>query len=77
MKDVGTKILETERLTLRKFTLDECGLHVVEAKHYSSNPASGRVMQKAGMMQEAVMIERHYEEDTDSYSDLICYYIKR
>ena len=23
MKDVGTKILETERLTLRKFTLDD------------------------------------------------------
>lgn len=59
------------------YLLDECELHVVEAKHYSSNPASGRVMQKAGMMKEAVMIERHYEKDTNSYSDLICYYIKR
>ena len=59
------------------YLLDECELHVVEAKHYSSNPASGRVMQKAGMMQEAVMVERHYEENTDTYSDLICYYIKR
>lgn len=58
------------------YLLDECELHVVEEKHYSTNPASGRVMQKAGMIQEAVMVERHYEEKTNSYSDLICYYIR-
>ena len=59
------------------YLLDECELHVVEAKHYSTNPASGKVMRKAGMIQEAVLVERRYEENTDTYSDLICYYIKR
>lgn len=31
------------------FLLNECDFHLVEAKHHSSNPASGRVMEKAGM----------------------------
>lgn len=46
-------------------------------KHYSTNPASGRVMEKAGMIKEAVLTERRYDEFADSYCDLISYYIKK
>ena len=56
--------------------LKECEMHIVEAKHYSLNPSSGRVMQKAGMIKEAVLKERRYEEASKTYSDLI-YYSKK
>lgn len=56
-----------------KYLLEECGLHLVEAKHYSTNPASGRVMQKAGMIQEAVLKDRRYHAETDSFCDLVYY----
>ncbi len=54
---------------------NECNFHVVEAKHDSRNPASGKVMQKAGMKKEAVLKERRYDKTAGKYSDLICYYI--
>ena len=51
MKDIETKTIETDRLILRRFDLsdarvinyllDECEVHIVEAKHHSTNPASG------------------------------------
>ena len=56
-----------------RFLLDECHFHVVEARHSSSNPASGRVMQKAGMRRDAVLPQRQYDADTDTYTDLIVY----
>lgn len=59
------------------YMLDDCEMHVVEAKHHSTNPASGRVMEKAGMTKDAVLKERRYHAETDSYCDLVCYSIKR
>lgn len=53
------------------YMLNVCGMHVVEAKHYSLNPASGRVMEKAGMVKEAVLKERRYDAVTDTYCDII------
>jgi len=32
-----------------EFFIEDCGLYLVEARHISGNPASGRVMEKAGM----------------------------
>lgn len=71
MKDIDTKTIETHRLILRRFDLcdtrvinyllDECEVHIVEAKHHSTNPASGRVMEKAGMIKEAVLKDRRYD----------------
>lgn len=52
-------------------------MHIVEAKHHSTNPASGRVMEKAGMIKDAVLKERRYDAETDSYCDLVCYYIAK
>ena len=48
---------------------------MVEAKHYSTNPASGKVMQKAEMQKEAVLKDRRFDEETGQYYDLICYYV--
>ncbi len=59
------------------YMLNECEMHIVEAKHYSTNPASGRVMEKAKMIKEAILKERRYNETDNSYIDLICYYIKK
>lgn len=53
------------------YMLNVCEMHVVEAKHYSLNPASGRVMEKAGMVREAVLKERRYDAITDTYCDII------
>lgn len=59
------------------FLLNECGFHLVEARHSTKNPASGRVMQKAGMEQEAVLSERQYDEAEDQYYDTVIYSAKR
>lgn len=55
------------------YMLDECEMHIVEAKYQSLNPASGKVMEKAGMEKEAVLKERRYDAGTGTYCDLICY----
>lgn len=55
------------------YMLNECGMHVVEARYHSLNPASGRVMEKAGMVKEAVLKERRYDAVMDTYDDMICY----
>lgn len=59
------------------YMLDACEMHIVEAKHNSLNPASGRVMEKAGMEKEAVLKERRYDAGTDTYCDLVCYCKRR
>ena len=57
------------------FMKTECDMHIIEAKHYSSNPSSGRVMEKVGMIMEATLRDRRYNEVSKQYCDLICYYI--
>lgn len=37
------------------FGFDELALHRIDAQHYAENPASGRVMTKAGMRHEGLM----------------------
>ena len=50
-------------------------IHVIEAKHYENNIASGRVMVKAGMIKEATLKERRYNGYLGKYMDLVCYCI--
>lgn len=59
------------------FLLDECNFHLIECKYVVSNPASGRVMEKAGMRKDAVLPERRYNKFTNTYEDLIYYSIRR
>ena len=56
-----------------EFLFNECEFHLIEARHRSSNPASGKVMEKAGMTKDVVLKNRRYNKYTDSYEDLVIY----
>jgi len=47
------------------------GLHRIMARHLARNPASGRVMQKLGMVQEGVL--RHHVLKWEVFEDLVIY----
>ncbi len=49
------------------------GVHRVSARHFTGNPASGRVMQKAGMTREGLLKESLKKEGR--YYDDVCYAI--
>ena len=55
------------------FGFSELGLHRVQARHLTRNPASGRVMQKAGMTFEG--IHRGSMRKWDRFEDLAMYAI--
>ena len=59
-----------------EFLLLEVGVRLVEARHISGNPASGKVMQKAGMIKDAILRDRKINKDTKEVNDLIVYSIK-
>ena len=59
-----------------EYLLNEQDFYIVLANHRSSNPASGRVMQKAGMKYDATLRERRIDPD-GTRSDVICYSIKK
>lgn len=56
-----------------EYLLNECEFHLVEAKHQSLNPASGRVMEKVGMKKDAVLRQRRINKITKQINDLIVY----
>lgn len=68
----GTEAL---RRVIEYLLLDE-GFYLVEANHRSSNPASGRIMQKAGMKYEATLRDRKVNPD-GTRADVIYYSIKK
>jgi ribosomal-protein-alanine N-acetyltransferase len=57
------------------FAFDELGLHRVEAHHFTVNPASGRVLAKAGMRAEGEMRGAVFRDGTPR--DLALYAILR
>lgn len=59
------------------FFLNDCNLYLVEARHISGNPASGRVMEKAGMKKDAVLKNRRINKYTQQLNDLIVYSINK
>ena len=52
-----------------EFLLFDCDFHLVEARHHASNPASGRVMEKAGMKKDGVLRERRVNKLMDGYDE--------
>lgn len=58
-----------------KVMLNEVKINLVEAKYYSCNPASGRVMEKAGMKYDATLRNRRIDKSTNENVDLIVYSI--
>lgn len=60
-----------------EFLLNECEYELVEARHIKGNPASGRVMQKAGMKYEATLRRRRLNGETGEIDDLLHYSITK
>lgn len=58
-----------------KFGFDSLSLNRIEAQHESDNPASGRVMEKAGMRHEGRLRQRVYNKGR--YADVELYAILR
>lgn len=58
-----------------EYLLNECEIYLVEAKHQSLNPASGRVMEKAGMKKDAILRNRRINKITGQINDLVVYSI--
>lgn len=56
---------------LIEFAFQKKGFHKVFARHYASNPASGKVMEKAGMTYEGTLKEHMYK--IDHFEDVVCY----
>lgn len=54
------------------YLFKEVGFHRITARHYISNPASGRVMEKAGMIKEG-LLRQHRNIKDGSFEDLVQY----
>lgn len=63
---------ETLKVVL-DYLLNDCEFYLVECRHTSSNVASGKVMEKAGMIKDAILPNRRYNKYTNKYEDLIVY----
>jgi len=57
--------------TVVRYGFEEHGLNRIEARHMTKNPASGRVMEKAGMQLEGIL--RQQVLKWDSFEDLVIY----
>lgn len=60
-----------------EYLLLEEKFYLVSANHRSSNPASGRVMEKAAMKKEAILRDRRYDDKTNERYNMIIYSIKK
>ena len=58
-----------------EYLLLECDFHLVEAHYAAYNPASGRVMEKAGMTKDGELRERRFDKETGTYTTQIYYSI--
>jgi len=56
-----------------QFGFEKVSLNRVSARHFTTNPASGRVMQKAGMIYEGTSRQEMYHQDT--FKDTVLYAI--
>ena len=55
--------------------LHDEGFRTIYASHLSLNPASGRVMEKSGMVYEGTLKNRMIDKNTGKYDDLLSYSI--
>ncbi len=68
----------TEALrAVTEYLLTECDLYLIEARHISGNPASGKVMLKARMHQDAILKNRRINKYTKERNDSIIYSITK
>lgn len=60
-----------------EYLFDECDLFLVEARHHATNIASGKVMEKAGMIKECELRSRVCIKNTSKLDDLVVYSITK
>lgn len=58
-------------MRIMTYVFDERSYNKVYGEHYAHNPASGKVMEKAGLKYEGTL-KGHYKKG-DAYIDLVCY----
>jgi len=58
-----------------RFGFEQLGLNRIHAHHFSRNPASGRVLQKAGLRYEGCL--RQHVRRWNQFEDLECYGVLR
>ena len=56
-----------------EFLFNEVGFYLIEVRHLATNPASGRVMEKAGMTYEATLRKRFIDKETKERTDIKIY----
>ena len=55
------------------FLLNDVGFYLIEAKHFVTNKASGRVMEKCGMKYEATLRKRYFDKLINDRVDIKVY----
>ena len=63
--------------TVIEFFFTKTDILLVEAQHISGNPASGKVMQKAGMKLDGILRQRRLNKFTKNLDDLVVYSITK
>lgn len=59
------------------YLFNECDFILIEAAHHESNIASGKVMEKCGMIKECSLRKRAYNRETNSVEALIFHSITK
>lgn len=72
-KGYGTEALKG----VINYLFNEVGFRLLEAKHLASNPASGRIMEKAGMQKDGILRERIIDKMTKEPTDIVYYSITK
>ena len=70
-KGYATEVLDS----IINYLMKEEGFYTIYAKHLSLNPASGRVLEKCGMIYEGRLKNRIIDKNTGKYDDLLSYSI--
>ncbi|MBQ3020725.1 MAG: GNAT family N-acetyltransferase [Bacilli bacterium] len=60
-----------------EFLFEECEMYLIEAKHHASNVASGKVMEKSGMIKECELRNRALNRRNNKIENLVVYSIKK
>lgn len=72
-KGYGTEALKL----VINYLFNEEDFHLLEARHMSRNPASGKVMEKAGMKMDGVLRAREFDKNTNTWDDIVVYSIMK
>lgn len=68
----------TEALNkIMDYMFNDCDIFLIEARHHKTNVASGKVMEKCGMIKEAELRSRAYNRESKQLESLVIYSITK